>query len=140
MALTTPAMLAIPHDTLSRLSPLDALATLPEEEVWLASRKSPDTRRVYAQDVHHFLRALGITSRDELRRVDRKAVIAWERSMRAVQRLHPAAGSSLTGRPRFDHHPRAAGPSDALHGSTSRLTPLRNHSAESPRSADHAQL
>ncbi len=89
MSLTTPPMLAISPDTLSRLSPVDALATLPEEEVWLASRKSPDTRRVYAQDIQHFCRALGITSRDELRRVDRQAVIAWERSMREVQRLHP---------------------------------------------------
>jgi len=87
MSLTTPALLAILPATLSRLSPLDALATLPEEDVWLASRKSPDTQRVYAQDIQHFCRALGITARDELRRVDRQAVIAWERSMREVQRL-----------------------------------------------------
>jgi integrase/recombinase XerD len=89
MSSTTPLLLAIPPDTLVTSSPLDALATLPEEEVWLASRKSPGTRRVYAQDVQHCCRALGITSRDELRRVTRQAVIAWERYMREVQRLHP---------------------------------------------------
>jgi hypothetical protein len=55
---------------------MDALATLPEEEVWFASWKSPETRRVYAQDIQCFCRALGITSRDELRRVTRQAVIA----------------------------------------------------------------
>jgi hypothetical protein len=87
MSSTTPLLLAIPPDTLVTSSPLDALATLPEEEVWLASRKSPGTRRVYAQDVQHCCRALGITSRDELRRVTRQAVIAWERYMREVQRL-----------------------------------------------------
>jgi site-specific recombinase XerD len=90
MSSTMPAVLAIPHDTLLRPSPLDALASILEEEVWLASRKSPDTRRVYTQDIQHFLRALDITSREELRRVDRKAVIAWERHMREVQRLHPS--------------------------------------------------
>jgi site-specific recombinase XerC len=83
------AILTIPRDAMPVHSPLDALATIPEEEVWLASRRSPDTRRVDTQDIHHFLRALGITSRDELRRVDRKAVRVWERSMREVQGLHP---------------------------------------------------
>jgi integrase/recombinase XerD len=89
MSSTTPAMLVIPHAALATPSSVDALATLPEEEIWLAGRKSPETRRVYAQDIQHFCRALGITSRDELRRVDRQAVIAWERYMREVQRLHP---------------------------------------------------
>jgi integrase/recombinase XerD len=89
MSSTTPMLLAIPHVTLATPSTVDALATLPEEEVWLASRKSLDTRRVYAQDIQHCCRALGITSRDELRRVNRQAVIAWERYMREVQRLHP---------------------------------------------------
>jgi hypothetical protein len=71
MPSTMPVLLSISPDTLSRRSPLDALATLPEEEVWLASWKSPGTRRVYAQDIRHCCRALGITSRDELRRVTR---------------------------------------------------------------------
>ena len=79
MSSTTPLLLALSPATPSRPALVDALATLPEEEVWLASRKSLGTRRVYAQDVQHFCRALGITSRDELRRVDRQAVIAWER-------------------------------------------------------------
>ena len=106
MPLTTPALLAILPATLSRLSRLDALATLPEEEVWLGSRKSPDTRRVYAQDIQHFCRALGITSRDELRRVDRKAVIAWERSMREVQAPSPG-----------DHSAALIGPVQPVHAS-----------------------
>ena len=64
---------------------LDALAAIPDEHVWLASRKSPRTRRAYRHDVGHFMRTLGIRSADELRRVDHKAVLAWEAYMRKVE-------------------------------------------------------
>lgn len=61
---------------------LEALATIPEEEIWLAKQKSPRTRQAYKLDVQHFLRTLGITDCDQLRQVDHRAVIAWERFMR----------------------------------------------------------
>jgi len=61
---------------------LEALATIPEEEVWLAKQKSPRTRKAYKLDVQHFLRTFGITDHNQLRQVDHRAVIAWERSMR----------------------------------------------------------
>jgi site-specific recombinase XerD len=64
---------------------VDQLAGIPEEEIWLASRKSARTRRAYRNDVAHFMRTLNITSPDELRRVDHRAVMAWERLMREEQ-------------------------------------------------------
>src|SRR4051812_41711807 len=57
---------------------VDQLAGIPEEEIWLASRKSARTRRAYQNDVKHFMRTLTIRSADELRRVDHRAVMAWE--------------------------------------------------------------
>src|SRR5437764_9228422 len=64
---------------------VDQLAGIPEEEIWLASRKSARTRRAYRNDVAHFMRTLTIQSLDELRRVDHRAVMAWERLMREEQ-------------------------------------------------------
>ena len=69
------------HGAVQRIS-LDALAAIPEEAVWLASRKSARTRRAYRNDVAHFMRTLNIRSPDELRRVDHRAVMAWEQLMR----------------------------------------------------------
>ena len=40
------------------LTPLDALAAIPEEEIWLAPQKSARTRRAYRLDVRHFMRSL----------------------------------------------------------------------------------
>jgi hypothetical protein len=64
---------------------LDQLAEIPEEEVWLAIQKSARTRRAYRLDVRHFMATLAITTSDELRRVDHRAVIAWERIMRETE-------------------------------------------------------
>src|SRR5437763_9843842 len=64
---------------------VDQLAGIPEEEIWLASRKSARTRRAYRNDVTHFMRTLNIRTPDELRRVDHRAVMAWERLMREEQ-------------------------------------------------------
>src|SRR5437773_3051071 len=64
---------------------VDQLAGIPEEEIWLASRKSARTRRAYRNDVAHFMRTLNIRTPDELRRVDHRAVMAWERLMREEQ-------------------------------------------------------
>jgi integrase len=73
---TLPAVIGTGH---SRVSTLDQLAAIPEEEIWLAKQKSAQTRRAYRLDVRHFMRSLDITSTDQLRQVDHRAVIAWER-------------------------------------------------------------
>jgi site-specific recombinase XerD len=87
---STMPMLVTPTGALPSHSTVDTLALIPEEDVWLASRKSPETRQAYAGDIRLFMRALGITSREELRQVDHKAVIGWERHMREVEHPHPA--------------------------------------------------
>src|SRR5712691_1174588 len=76
----------------NRVSTLDQLAAIPEEEIWLQKQKSARTRRAYRQDVQHFMRTLGITSPKELRQADHKAVIAWERFMRESEQ---AASSTI---------------------------------------------
>ena len=78
---TTPSLLAPPLRP-GQLASLADLAAIPEEEIWLASQKSARTRRAYRLDVAHFMRTLGITTPDQLRQVDHRAVIAWERIMR----------------------------------------------------------
>lgn len=75
------ALLVESYPQLPATTLLDALAAIPEEQVWLASPKSPQTRRAYRQDVEHFMRMLGIRSADELPRVNHKAVLAWEAYM-----------------------------------------------------------
>jgi len=75
---------------LGQLAPLEALAAIPEEEIWLASQKSPRTRRAYRLDVAHFMQTLGITAPDQLRQVDHRAVIAWERIMREQDGAAPS--------------------------------------------------
>jgi integrase/recombinase XerD len=69
----------------ARVSTIAQLADIPEEEIWLSKQKSARTRRAYRLDVQHFMRTLGIASVEELRQVDHKAVIAWERYMREVE-------------------------------------------------------
>lgn len=66
-------------------SAVSALAEVPEEEIWLAKQKSPRTRRAYRQDVRHFMETLRIRSLEELRQVDHRAVIVWERHMRETE-------------------------------------------------------
>ena len=58
------------------LSPIAALAEIPEEDIWLAKQKSKRTRRAYELDVQHFMKTLLIQSYGELRQVDHRAVIA----------------------------------------------------------------
>ena len=84
--------LPAPIDTgRGRVSTLDQLAEIPEEEIWLSKQKSARTRRAYRLDVQHFMRTLSITMPEELRRADHKAVIAWERFMRETE--HAAAST-----------------------------------------------
>jgi integrase/recombinase XerD len=90
--MTDDTTLPTPVDTgHRRVSPLDRLADIPEEEIWLQKQKSARTRRAYRLDVQHFTRTLSISSPEELRQVDHKAVIAWERFMREVE--HAAAST-----------------------------------------------
>jgi integrase/recombinase XerD len=76
----------------ARVSTVAQLAQIPEEEIWLQKQKSARTRRAYRLDVQHFMATLQISSIDELRQVDHKAVIAWERYMREVEH---AASSTI---------------------------------------------
>ena len=69
-----------------QLSTIEALAEIPEEDIWLAKQKSKRTRRAYKQDVRHFMRTLNIRSYNELRQVDHRAVIAWEHFMREIDK------------------------------------------------------
>jgi integrase/recombinase XerD len=71
-------------------STMAALAAIPEEEIWLQKQKSARTRRAYRRDVAHFLRTLAIATPAELRQVDHKAVIAWERFMRESEHAAPS--------------------------------------------------
>jgi integrase/recombinase XerD len=77
-------------DSTGALSPIAQLADIPEEEIWLAKQKSARTRRAYKLDVRHFVRTLHIKSYDELRQVDHRAVIAWERIMREIDEAEPS--------------------------------------------------
>src|SRR5919202_570850 len=81
---TIKAVVPSSRGSIQRIS-VDQLAGIPEEEIWLERRESARTRRAYRTDVQHFMRTLNITSPDELRQVDHRAVIAWERLMREEQ-------------------------------------------------------
>jgi len=72
------------------VSTVASLADIPEEDIWLAKQKSKRTRRAYKQDVQHFMRTLTIRSYEELRQVDHRAVIAWERIMRENEEAMPS--------------------------------------------------
>src|SRR5262249_38411955 len=74
--------LVLPRQVTPARVSVDALAAIPEEEVWLTSRKSARTRRAYRNDVAHFMKTFGIRSPEELRKIDHRAVMAWERLMR----------------------------------------------------------
>jgi site-specific recombinase XerD len=103
--------LQITGDSPGALSPMAQLADIPEEEIWLAKQKSARTRRAYKLDVRHFMRTLHIKTYDELRQVDHRAVIAWERIMREIDKAEPstirrrlAALSSLFKHLKHHHH------------------------------------
>ena len=69
------------------IRPIDLVALVPEEKVWLASLKSRRTRRAYENDVRQFIATVGIESPDELYRADHKAVTLWQRDMREEETL-----------------------------------------------------
>src|SRR2546430_13594660 len=84
---TMKAMVPSSRGAVGRIS-ADQLAGIPEEEIWLASRKSARTRRAYRQDVAHFMRTLNIRTPDQLRRVDHRPVTAWDRLIRGEHGSH----------------------------------------------------
>jgi integrase/recombinase XerD len=63
------------------LPSMELLAAIPEEDLWLQGQLSHHTRRAYKEDVLHFMRSVGVASRDDLRKVSRASVIAWMRIM-----------------------------------------------------------
>ena len=63
---TTKALISSRSAGLQQMT-VDLLKTIPEESVWLESRKSPQTRRAYRVDVAHFMRTFNISSPEELR-------------------------------------------------------------------------
>ncbi len=83
-------LLPVAIENATAVSTVASLADIPEEDVWLAKQKSERTRRAYKQDVQHFMRTLTIRSYEELRRVDHRAVIAWERIMREIDEAKPS--------------------------------------------------
>ena len=69
------------------LSPAQkVLHQIPEEEIWLASQRSPRTREAYRNDVVHFMETLSISSLEQLRHVQHKEIITWERFMSETQK------------------------------------------------------
>src|SRR5262245_34248951 len=61
---------------------LDLLRAIPEEDVWLAAFLSEHTRRTYRDAVADFIRRFGIHDRADFRRIDRTAVVSWQRAMK----------------------------------------------------------
>lgn len=88
--MTARSTLPVPTAQSAALATLDQLAAIPEEEIWLEAQKSAPTRRAYRLDVAHFMRALNITTPDQLRQVDHRAVIAWERMQREEESAAPS--------------------------------------------------
>ena len=75
-----------------RVSIVAELAEILEEEIWLQKQKSARTGRAYRLGVQVFVCTLGITTPEELHQADHKAVIAWGRYMREVEK---AAASTI---------------------------------------------
>lgn len=73
-----------PGARVNAIAPIDLLRAIPEEEVWLAGQLSPHTRRAYRQDVAHFITTMRLASADDLRKVNRAAVIAWANTMHDI--------------------------------------------------------
>ncbi len=69
--------------------PLDLMAFVPEEDIWLASRHSYQTRRAYRNDVRDFMSAVGMKSREDFKKIDHKAIIYWKHHM-DDRRLKPS--------------------------------------------------
>jgi len=60
---------------------LDLIALIPEEDIWLASRHSRETRRAYKNDVCDFINTTKMRSRADLEGINHRAVVFWKRCM-----------------------------------------------------------
>jgi integrase/recombinase XerD len=69
---------------------IQKLAYIPGEASWLAIQKSAQTRRAYRLDLQRRMATLNITTVDELRQADHRAVTAWERTMRETEHAAPS--------------------------------------------------
>ena len=80
-----------PQDRESILTQADfqRLASVPPEVEWFANLNNPHTRRAYRNDVHSFMRFVGIKRPEEFRTVTRAHVIAWRKSLE-TRNLAPA--------------------------------------------------
>jgi integrase/recombinase XerD len=78
---TSSSLVAIADGSSDLRPTVELLREVPEEEVWLQGQRSEQTRRAYKADIRHFIETLGIHTREELRQVDRAAVIHWQRIM-----------------------------------------------------------
>ena len=74
-----------------RVSTLDQLASIPEEEIWLQSRRARAPGAPTGSTCSTSCARSAITTPAELRQADHKAVIAWERYMRETE--HAAAST-----------------------------------------------
>jgi integrase/recombinase XerD len=81
--------LQIAVESFGALSPLAALADIPEEDIWLAKQKSKRTRRLQTGRAA-FHAHTDDPLVDELRQVGHRAVIAWERIRREIDAAAPS--------------------------------------------------
>ena len=77
-----------------KLPPLEALASIPEELLWLANFTSAHTRSAYKAAVTDFIERAGLRSAGDFRCVSRAAVIAWRD---ALLRAHSEAAEPCSG-------------------------------------------
>jgi integrase/recombinase XerD len=90
---TTTDQLPAPTEGNPIRSTLDALTSLPEEEVWLTTRKSRETRQAYAGDVRRFMR-LKVRDLHTTGGYDALRVI-HKRGKRDVLIIHPETAERL---------------------------------------------
>ena len=99
----TKSNLPVPHRA-SELAPLDALAQVPEETIWLANYPSKATRATYRDAVANFIAAAGLKNKDDFRKVGRAAVIAWRDKLIADGKSVRTVNTWLSAlRSLFDH-------------------------------------
>lgn len=58
-------------------APLEVLARVPEEQLWLSNFTSENTKSTYRQSVVDFIKALKLQGPEDFKQVSRAAVIAW---------------------------------------------------------------
>jgi hypothetical protein len=103
-------------------SPLERLAKISKQEIWLSKQKSACSRQAYRLDAKHFMRTLSIATIEQSRQADQKGMIAWEYFTREVEhaaastiRRRLAALSSL-----YKHPVRCDVPCSPYHGKSDR--------------------